>query len=114
MGFAVMDAPSLHRLAANPRPFSKYLAASSGRPVARAFANLGGDALLVAPANATERPADYPHLAAFVRGGAPPDQIEATWAELSKAIDTALERHEMVWVNTSGLRTPALSVEAAA
>jgi len=100
--FVVMDAPSLSRLDADPRPFSKYLAKLSGQPVARAFANLGGDALLVAPANATGQPADYPHLAAFLRCDAPTAQVQKTWAELGKAVASALEEHEMVWVSTDG------------
>merc|ERR1719282_1845060 len=66
--FVIMDAPALRLLHADPRPFSEHLDILSGQPVARAFPNLGGDALLVAPANATNWPADYTHLAAFLRG----------------------------------------------
>merc|ERR1712039_323813 len=100
--FAVLDAPGLGRYGADISPFSEHLAALSGQPVARAFANLGRDALLVAPANATGRPADYTHLAAFLRGGAPPDQVEKTWAELGKAIVSELKQREVVWVSTDG------------
>merc|ERR1712060_786620 len=77
-------------------------ASLSGQAVARAFANLGGDTALFAPANATGRPADYPHLAAFLRGDAPSDQIEKTWAELGRAIAGQLEQRELVWVSTAG------------
>lgn len=100
--FVVMDALSLHRLPADPKPFSKHLAMLSGQPVVRAFANLSGDALLVAPANATGQPADYPHLAAFLRGGAPPAQVQSAWAELGRAIASKLKQHETVWVSTDG------------
>merc|ERR1712151_580808 len=95
-----MDAPSLHRLSADARPFSQHLATFSGQAVACAFSSLNGDALLVAPANATGRPADYPHLAAFLRGGAPSDQVQSAWAELGKAIAVKLNQHEAVWVST--------------
>merc|ERR1712217_703199 len=100
--FAVLDAPGLGRHGADISPFSKFLASLSGQPVTRSFANLGGDALLVAPANATGRPADYPHLAAFLRGGAPLDQVQSAWTELGKAIASKLKQHEVVWVNTDG------------
>lgn len=99
--FVVMDAPKLRRRQADPSPFSTYLDPLFGQGEACAFANLGGDALLVAPANATRRPADYVDLAAFVRR-APARQVEKTWAELGRAIASTLEEHETVWVNTDG------------
>merc|ERR1711948_207422 len=100
--FVVMDAPSLRRIDANPQPFAEHLAEVSGQPVTRTFASLSGDAWLVAPANATGRPADYPHLAALLRGRAPSSQVQETWAELGRAIASQLQQHEMVWVSTNG------------
>merc|ERR1711972_185428 len=100
--FAILDAPGLGRHGADISPFSEHLASLSGQAVACAFANLGGDTALVAPANATGRPADYPHLAAFLRGDAPSDQVEKTWAELGRAISSELKQREVVWVSTAG------------
>ena len=49
---------------------------------ARSFANLGGDATLVAPCAMAAAPAaQYAHLGSFVRGAAAAQQAEAARAE---------------------------------
>lgn len=97
----VVNAPTLATVTATPKPFAAQLG-RSGDTICQ-FPNLGGDALLVVPAQAGPISA-YPHLAAFVRN-APESQIDALWQVLGYAIEQRLETaSEMpLWVSTSGL-----------
>lgn len=100
---ATIPAPGLERARPDPRPFAAHLDPSRGPAAVRTFANLGGDALLVAP-----RPlpgvADsaYHHLAAFLRR-APPEQIDALWRAVGEALRRVwATRDGPVWLSTAG------------
>jgi hypothetical protein len=95
--FVLVDSPTLTGVAAEPRPFRAHL--SSPEPVVQ-FANLGGDAYLIAPTDRQDA-TDRAHLAAFVRT-APAQVNRALW----KAIGGALRQRvspEPLWCSTSGL-----------
>ena len=94
----VIDAPRLAGVRAEPDAFEAHFV--KGEPVAT-FANLGADAMLVAPAPFGD-PASGAHLAAYLRA-APTDRIEALFAAVGRAFDARLEDPEPVWLSTSGL-----------
>jgi hypothetical protein len=104
--FVMLDAPRLAGLRGDPAPFAAPFAASDGEPIVR-FANLGGDAELVAPRPGPGEPA-YPHLAAFVRR-APPATVRAFWRAVAAAIRPRLGTRPL-WVSTSGLGVAWLHV----
>jgi hypothetical protein len=82
-------APGLEGTAADPTPFARHLASCAGLATAT-FANLGGDAQLVAPCASDGVPMDtYASIAPFVRG-APTSQLEQFWVAVGHAIDTTL------------------------
>lgn len=101
--FVALDAPHLAAIDADAEPFSEHLDEYAGQPIARTFANLGGDSLLVAPARHAEDEQVYAHLLNFFRG-APEEQCQAQWRELANAVDRRLQqsRRSMVWVSTEG------------
>jgi hypothetical protein len=94
----IVDAPRLAGVRAEPDAFEDHFA--KGEPIAT-FANLGADAVLVAPAPFGD-PQSGAHLAAFLRA-APPDRVEALFAAVGRAFDARLERPEPVWLSTSGV-----------
>ena len=104
--FVQLDAPRLTRLRGDPSPFAAPFAAAEGEKIVR-FANLGGDAELVAPRPVANEPA-YPHLAAFVRR-APPDTIRSFWRTVALAVRERLGAQPL-WVSTSGLGVAWLHV----
>lgn len=82
-------APGLVGTAADPTPFARHLASCAGLATAT-FANLGGDAQLVAPCASDGVPMDtYASIAPFVRG-APTSQLEQFWVAVGHALDTTL------------------------
>jgi len=93
--------------AADPDSFAEHL--RSEGPAA-AFANLGGDAILVAPCERGHRSL-YGHVAAFVRG-ASDDQRAALWALVGHTMCNVLdERGERpTWLSTEGTGVPWLHV----
>lgn len=96
--FAVMDSPALAAVRADPSPFAAQLAGDA--PVAT-FANLGGDATLVAPS--PRAAPDSPHLAAFLRG-APAEVVDELWAQVGRAATARLAaRAAPLWISTAGL-----------
>ncbi len=98
--FVLVDEPRLAGSAPDPRAFASHFdATSSGESVA-VFANLGGDALLVAP---TPQASDksYSHLAAFARS-APEKQQHAFWRTVGSTLADRLGRHPL-WLSTNGL-----------
>lgn len=101
--FVLIDAPALAAERADPRAFAARFAAAGDADVA-VFANLGGDALLLAPR--PRGPSGYAHLAAFVRT-APAGQIRALWREAGRAF-AGLAGAAPVWLSTSGLGVPWL------
>ncbi len=96
----LVDSPELALVPADPAAFAdRFAAAGSGEAVVT-FANLGGDALLVAPCPQAA-PTTYPHLAAFSRS-APLSQQQALWRRVGEAVTERLD-HRPVWISTSGL-----------
>ena len=62
------------------------------------FANLGGDAVLVAPCPADNR--DFSHLAQFARTATPAQQ-DALWQAVGEAMATRVG-DKLVWLSTAG------------
>ncbi|MBI1348116.1 hypothetical protein GC163_17720 [bacterium] len=100
----VLDAPTLER----PADFSSFAEAfpTHHTDVAE-FPNLGGDAILVVPAQQTAATA-YGHLAAFVRH-APPSQQEALWQRVGEVLSRRIGT-KPVWLSTAGDGVPWLHV----
>lgn len=95
-----IDSPGLACVESEPQTFEAHF--DVVRDGVATFANLGRDAVLVAP---TPGPAGehYPHLAAFVRR-APSDQADALWRAVAAALQQRLAtRSDPVWVSTAGL-----------
>jgi hypothetical protein len=105
--FVLVESPTLAGMTPDPEAFAgPFEAAGTGADVA-AFANLGGDALLVAPCPQT--PDDtYPHLAAFVRT-APMAQRQAFWRAVGAAVSDRLSDCPL-WLSTNGLGVAWLHV----
>lgn len=101
--FVLIDAPALAGARPDPRAFEDHFSAAGAAEVA-VFANLGGDALLLAPCPRGSAP--YSHLAAFLRS-APPGQVRALWRETARAFARLVGRAP-VWLSTSGLGVPWL------
>lgn len=89
--------PLLARMPADSQAFAEHF--RPDRSVAT-FANLGGDAVLVAPS-----PADggdnYSHLASFV-ATAPASQQDALWKAVGEACNRRIGT-KPVWISTAGL-----------
>jgi len=106
--FVALPAPRLGAAKVDPAPFAQHLDAYLGQPIARSFANLGGDSTLVAPAWADARkrdPSAYAHIARFFRE-APKAQQTALLQELGEAIFKRFQtvgEQTNIWVSTSGL-----------
>ena len=97
--YGVFDSRSVASLRANSGPFARKL---MGPAPVHTFANLSGDALLVAP-RALQPHHAWPHLATFLRG-APEPQISAFWRAAGEACLTRLaDRPGPLWLSTSGL-----------
>ena len=99
--FVCVDSPALVGASPNPQPFATQLSdpALLNDGIAT-FANLGADAMLVAPC-AAAAPSSYPHLAAFVRS-APAAQQDAFWQCVALAVLARLGTAPL-WISTSGL-----------
>ena len=96
--FAIIDSPSLARVAPDPSPFAAQL--SKGDRVAT-FPNLGGDAVLIVPSPQAAPGAT--HLAAFVRT-APVDVIDELWSAVGQAVARRrAAKAEPLWISTAGL-----------
>jgi len=96
--FVLVDSPALAEFEPDPHAFAPHFAGAG--PDAVTFANLGGDAVLVAPTPGGE-PAAYPHLAAFARR-APAAQQRAFWQAVGRAVAARLSDRPL-WLSTSGL-----------
>jgi len=92
--------PSLAGFAPDPSAFAAQFAAAAPDDDVVAFANLGGDARLVAPCPRAA-PEAYPHLAAFARL-APGDQQQAFWRALADEASRSLSDRPL-WLSTCGL-----------
>lgn len=96
-----VDHPALARTRADPAPFAEPLRRAPAGAAAVAFANLGGDAMLVVPL-ARSAPAAYAHLAAFVRE-APAAQVDATFARVAEAVRATVRPGVPRWLGTAGM-----------
>lgn len=95
--FVLIDAPQLVAARAEREDFDEHFKHTESG-VAE-FANLGGDAWLVAPTPQAPLSA-YPHLATFSRQ-APQAQQHAFWQTVGAAIERRLG-HQPLWVSTAG------------
>lgn len=95
---------------ADPSDFAEHFARSSGKLVT-SFANLGGDAQLVAPCPQHASHSAYSSLAAFARG-ADKAQACSLWATVGVTLQHLLahNRGAPVWLNTEGSGVPWLHV----
>ena len=102
--FVTMDAPGLASARTDSQPFAHHLASCVGSLSSQAFANLGGDAVLVSPCNAAKVPkAAYASLAHFLRG-APAEQRNKLWVMLGVTLRSTLRERgaRPTWVSTEG------------
>ena len=97
--FVLIESSLLASLPPDPTPFAPQFARHSGADVIT-FPNLGGDALLVAPAQLGVIET-YPHLAAFLRK-APEDQITMFWRVTAGVVRGNLGDSPR-WLSTAGL-----------
>ncbi len=98
--YVTIAAPGLAAATADQRPFAAELAAAPAGETVASFANLSGDALLVAP-RPLGPPDAYAHLAAFLRG-APPAQQHDLLALTATRAGEALSKRPL-WISTAGL-----------
>ena len=98
--FVVIDSPLLAGFVPDAHTFAAYFDTHHVRDGITTFANLGGDAVLVAPCPAGPLHA-YAHLASFVRR-APAEQQHALWQRVAAAMDGRLKRPDPVWLSTAG------------
>lgn len=89
--------PALARMRPEPEAFAKHFRADS---VVVTFANLGGDALLVAPCPGPPG-SDYSHLGSFT-ASAPPASQDALWQAVGEAMQRQIGDRP-VWLSTAGL-----------
>jgi len=107
--FVLMDAPELHLAASENPDFNAFAQKFSqgNDEYAVSFANLHGDALLIAPKPANKRSHNtYAHLSHFCRKAADP-QITAVWRlaakEYLQRIASQKHQSQPVWFSTSGM-----------
>ena len=105
--FALIDSPALAEVPADRRSFADPFAAAGREADVAVFANLGGDAVLVAPRPRTPDDA-WPHLASFART-APPDRQHAFWRTVAAAVANRLGDSPL-WLSTNGLGVAWLHV----
>jgi hypothetical protein len=99
-----VSSPSLARMRPEPQAFAEHFREDASVVT---FANLGGDATLVAPCPAADG-GGYAHLACFV-ATATPGQASDLW----QAVGTAMQRRlgaSPVWLSTAGLGVAWLHV----
>jgi hypothetical protein len=94
--FVILDAPGLARRP-HPEAFARHFAGTEAAVVA--FANLGGDALMVVPCPIADSSA-YGHLASFVRF-APRSQRHSLWQLVGETMARRIG-HKPVWLSTAG------------
>lgn len=97
--FVLVNSPALGTFAPDRSAFAEHFDGASGQQVV-GFANLGGDAFLIAPCPDGPQEA-YPHLAAFVRS-ADTAQQAAFWKSMAAALAERLT-DKPLWLSTCGL-----------
>ena len=96
--FVLIAAPMLERFRPERAPFDEHFRRAPGEDVI-VFPNLGGDAVLVVPC--PQGPdANYPHLAAFLRG-AGREQVRALWRRTAQELLRSIGEPP-VWLSTAG------------
>jgi hypothetical protein len=98
--FVLVDSPTLAGLSPDPHSFASHFGAADAEAEVVTFANLGGDAFLVAP-TPRAAPGAYPHLAAFARR-APAGQQHAFWRTVGAEAAGRLSDRPL-WLSTNGL-----------
>lgn len=96
--FALLNSPGLARTP-EPEAFASHFGDNKPNPLAVAFPNLGGDAILIVPTPQVEDAA-YGHIGAFVRS-APEVQQQAMWQLVGEQMSRRLNSRP-VWLNTAG------------
>jgi hypothetical protein len=99
-----VSSPALARMPQDSEAFAEHF--RPDRSVAT-FANLGGDAVLVAPCPAGEG-SNFSHLASFV-ATAPAPQQDALWQAVGRAMEKRIGTRP-AWVSTAGLGVAWLHV----
>ena len=100
--FVLTDSPELARMRPDPDAFAAHFTAAPPDAAAVSFANLGGDAHLLAPVPpAASDPRTYAHLAAFSRG-APAERQHAFWRLVGARAEDRLSDRPL-WLSTCGL-----------
>lgn len=102
-----VESPALAIPQADPAAFAEFFPLLPSQQDAVTFANLGGDALLVAP-TPQANPEVYPHLAKFVRA-APASQVASIWQAVAAAVEGRIGE-DPLWLSTAGLGVAWLHV----
>lgn len=103
---AVIGSEALTGMPADDSDFAKHLTKAT-RSVA-SFCNLGGDALLIAPAKISSAGC-YAHFASFLRE-APREQQHALFQRVADESEKLLNAGRRFWISTSGLGVPWVHV----
>ncbi|NET03501.1 MAG: hypothetical protein F6K16_01925 [Symploca sp. SIO2B6] len=101
--FVAINSPTLANVPPEPDAFAEHIGHSLNTDLVKAFPNLGGDALLIAPCQNSLQ-ANYVHLAKFVRC-APKQQIDKFWKTIGYTLEQILQARDPhpLWVSTCGL-----------
>ncbi len=96
--FALIEAPMLARLPAEPTPFAAHFDKHPGEDIV-VFPNLGGDAILIVPTPRGPHDA-YPHFATFLRK-ADQAQVRSLWRITAGTVFDRVS-DKPTWVSTAG------------
>lgn len=105
--YVTIPAPGLEAARPDPRAFAAEFAAGPQSETVTAFANLSGDATLIAP-KPLGPPGAYAHLAAFLRGAPTAQQHDLVTLTAAKAREALSDRP--LWISTAGLGVSWLHV----
>lgn len=95
--FVEVRSDVLGKMEVDPETFEQYFVGTQANVVT--FANLGGDALLIAPCPDGESPG-YAHLAEFLNNACN-QKVECFWNEVGSQIEKNMGENSL-WVSTSG------------
>lgn len=105
--FVLVDGPQLVGLSSDQSAFREHFTSADVGEEIVTFANLGKDAVLIAPRPRVSLFA-YPHIAVFARE-APEAQNHALWERVGAVLEQRLCQHP-IWLSTAGLGVPWLHV----
>ncbi len=97
--FVLINSPGFCVRETDTTTYARYFTDDDTNDGIITFANLRGDATLIAPSPRTSNTA-YGHLAAFVRN-APESQVDSIWRVLSTRVHSELG-HKPIWISTAG------------